>query len=179
MHSHSHMAFTRPWGGFAFKDGRIRKKLTFDGVRFLMKHDLDLIPDLSIESITDRAAFSSLGKAVLFFQVAWFCLNCASRLGEHLSLSLLEVSTLAHGICTLASFAVWSYKPQNIDEPTWISTSGSSAKEVRARWALSLIEGLKLHKSWTPHCLPNVQEHWHEKGVHLLTASPRDPPQRL
>ncbi len=50
-------------GGFAFKDGRIRKKLTFDGVRFLMEHDLDLIPDLSIESITDRAAFSSLGKA--------------------------------------------------------------------------------------------------------------------
>ncbi len=120
-------------GGFAYfaldDGGEVSQtpvKLTSRGVRFLMEHEPDLIPD--------RSKSSSLGNMLLFFQVAWFCLSCASRLGEHLPLSLLEVTTLAHGLCTLASYAARRPKPQNIDEPTWISMEGE-----RAREALSLL----------------------------------------
>ncbi len=97
-----------------------------------MKHEPDLIPDLPLTSIIDRSKSNSLGKALLFVQVAWFCLSCASRLGEHLPLSLLEVSTLAHGLCTLGCYAVWWSKPLNIDEPTWIQIGNEHAREAAA-----------------------------------------------
>lgn len=64
-------------GGFACvaldedgKFGQRRVKFTAKGIRFLMKHEPDLIPDLSLTSITDRSESSSLGKALLFVQVA-------------------------------------------------------------------------------------------------------------
>ncbi len=97
-----------------------------------MKHEPDLIPDLSLTSITDRSESSSLGKAVVVRSGSVFCLNCASRLGEKLPLSLLEVSTLAHGLCTLASYTMWWFKPLNIDEPTWIPMSDKHAQETLA-----------------------------------------------
>jgi len=103
--------------------GQTRAKITVDGMLYLMEHAPDVIPDLSETSITDRSKSSSLGKAVFIVQVAWFCLNCAFRLGEYLPLSLLEVSTLAHGLCTLVLCLVWLFKPLNIDEPTLITVT--------------------------------------------------------
>ncbi|KLO14048.1 hypothetical protein SCHPADRAFT_827007, partial [Schizopora paradoxa] len=118
--------FYATMGGFAFKksvseDGRWcsrPQKLTIKGVKFVMQHAPDLIPDIPITSITDRSKSNSLGKTLLAVQVAWFCLNCASRLAECLPLSLLEVSTLAHGLFTLSSYAMWWSKPLSVEEPT-------------------------------------------------------------
>ncbi len=116
-------------GGFAIafppeNDGtEKRAKLTVKDIQKIIDHEPDfIIPKFQVPltSITDRSKSSSLGKALLFVQVSWFCLNCASRLAQRLPLSLLEVSTLAHGVCTLASYAVWWSKPLNIDEPTLI-----------------------------------------------------------
>jgi len=118
-----------------FPDGQTCVNCTASGVQFLMEHCPDLISDLSLTDITDRAGSSSLGKTLLIVQVVWFCLNCASRLREHLPLSLLEVSTLAHGLCTLASYALWWSKPQNINAPTWIPDGGSEQLQL-ARKAL-------------------------------------------
>ncbi|KLO14051.1 hypothetical protein SCHPADRAFT_967020 [Schizopora paradoxa] len=132
--------FYATMGGFAFrqsvgKDGcwcSQPLKLTVDGVKFVVQHEPDLIPDLPITSIADRSKSNSLGKALLVVQVAWFCLNCASRLAERIPLSLLEVSTLAHGLFTLSSCAMWWSKPLTIDEPTWISLGDNRAKELLA-----------------------------------------------
>ncbi len=140
--------FYATMGGFAIAfppadDGtESRANLTVENIRSLMKDKPDfIIPKLQVPltSITDRSKSSSLGKALLFVQVAWFCLNCASRLAQRLPLSLLEVSTLAHGVCTLASYAVWWSKPLNIDEPTLIHVQSQEchgigpASKVRAR----------------------------------------------
>ncbi len=95
-------------GGFAIAfpaadDGTARRaKLTVKNIRSLMEDEPDfIIPKLQVPltSITDRSKSNSLGKALLTVQVVWFCLNCASRLAQRLPLSLLEVSTLAHGVC--------------------------------------------------------------------------------
>ncbi|KAI3611655.1 hypothetical protein WG66_007704, partial [Moniliophthora roreri] len=110
--------------------GCTRMSITAEGIRFLMKHDPDLIPDLSETSITDRTQASSLSKAVLLLQVLWFCTNCASRLGQGLPLSLLEVSTVAHGLCTLVTYVLWWSKPLNVAEPTTIS--GEHAQQACA-----------------------------------------------
>ncbi|KLO14046.1 hypothetical protein SCHPADRAFT_827045 [Schizopora paradoxa] len=120
--------FYATMGGFAIKhvdDNGVEtspiKKLTHGGVTELMKRYPDSIPDLSLESITDREKSTNLGKALLIVQVLWFCLNCVSRLAEQLPLSLLEVTTLAHGLFTLLSYAMWWSKPLNIDAPTQVT----------------------------------------------------------
>ncbi len=143
-------AFYATMGGFAIafppaNDGTEgRATLTVENIRSLIEREPDfIIPKLQVHltSITDRSKSTSLGKALLSVQVAWFCLTCASRLAQRLPLSLLEVSTLAHGVCTLASYAVWWFKPLNIDEPTLIDAIPSlveygikPVRKVRARY---------------------------------------------
>ena len=97
---------------------------------YIMKHFPDLIANVSEETILDRAQSNGMSKALLIVQVAWFCTNCASRLIQRLPLSLLEVSTAAHGLCTLLTYFVWWSKPPNIPEPMILR--GKEAREVYA-----------------------------------------------
>ena len=84
----------------------------------IMEHFPHIITDIAEDYILDQAASSSLSKALLVVQVVWFCTNCASRLFQHLPLSLLEVSTAAHSFCTLLTYFVWWSKPLNVAAPT-------------------------------------------------------------
>ena len=103
----------------------------FDTLVYIMKHFPHIITDIMEDEILDRAASSSLGKALLIVQVAWFCTNCASRLLQRLPLSLLEVSTAAHASCTLLTYIVWWSKPLNVATPTLLRE-----KEAREVYAL-------------------------------------------
>ncbi|KLO05558.1 hypothetical protein SCHPADRAFT_814071, partial [Schizopora paradoxa] len=138
--SHTYTRFYAAMGGFAFsipdtrrdtssKDvhrflpaDQTRMAITPAGVEFLIKHDPELIPFLLKTSITDRSRSNGLSKALLFIQVAWFCLpvSCLSRWMDGLSLSLLEITTIAHAMCTMLSYTIWWNKPRNIEEPTLI-----------------------------------------------------------
>ena len=105
---------------------------------YIMKHFPHVIPDLSEEFITDRVESNSMSKALLIMQVGWFCMNCASRLIQQLPLSLLEVSTAAHGLCTLLTYFVWWSKPLNVAEGT--TMTGKEAREVHALLMCSNVE---------------------------------------
>jgi hypothetical protein len=105
---------------------------------YIMKHFPHIIPDLPEESMTDRAESNSLSKALLIIQVGWFCTNCASRLIQRLPLSLFEVSTAAHGLCTLLTYFVWWAKPLNVAEGT--AMTGKEAREVHALLMCSKVE---------------------------------------
>lgn len=123
-------------GGYAFdvpnedennvdvEESKRRAILTPEGVQFLMVYDPDLILADPVTSITDRSKSNVFNKALLVAQVAWFCVSCVSRLADGLPLTLIEIITAAHGLCTLATYAVWWYKPLNIDEPTLIREHG-------------------------------------------------------
>jgi hypothetical protein len=97
---------------------------------YIMKNFPDIIPDITEESITDRAESSVLSNALLIVQVGWFCANCLSRLMQHLPLSLIEISTVARGFCALVTYFVWWSKPQNVAGP--IPMKGQRAREVHA-----------------------------------------------
>ncbi|PSR77132.1 hypothetical protein PHLCEN_2v8040 [Hermanssonia centrifuga] len=135
-------------GGFVFDastepkflpNSYTRAILTPAGLRVLLEHDPELIPDLSEAEIMDKSKADGLAKALLLFQALWFCTNCVSRLAQGLPLSLLEVTTFAHAFCTFFTYLLWWHKPLNIREPTLIS--GERAREVCAyMWMASRIK---------------------------------------
>ncbi|KLO08945.1 hypothetical protein SCHPADRAFT_944017 [Schizopora paradoxa] len=119
-------------------------KLTAEGLQFLKQYDPHLVPYMTRAMISERTKANSFAKAVMSLQVIWFCLNTVSRLNEGLPLSLLEVSTLAHGFCTLLSCATWWCKPLNIDSPSWIRMDTDEATEAFA--LMFIIDGREREK---------------------------------
>jgi len=109
---------------------RSRDAPTPETFLYIMQNFPDIIPDISEESITDRGQSGGLSKAVLIVQVVWFCANCISRLVERLPLSLIEVSTAAHGFCALLTYFAWWSKPLNVAVST--PMRGRKAREVYA-----------------------------------------------
>ena len=125
-------AFYANMGGFAFQDDNnatvdVPKPETFI---YIMTHFPNIITNTRRDTILDRPASSGLDKFVLIVQVAWFCISCGSRLFQRLPLTLLEVSTAAHVLCTLATYFVWWSKPLNVPVPTLLRES--EAQEVYA-----------------------------------------------
>jgi hypothetical protein len=139
---------------------------------YIMKHFPHIIPDIPEESITDRSGSSSLGKALLIFQVGWFCMNCISRIIHQLPLSLLEVSTAAHGVCTLITYFVWWSKPLNVAEGTIMK--GKEALEVHALLMCSkeeYAEALRIAQRIAAGHAPRATNRMNEQGRTILAAN--------
>jgi hypothetical protein len=97
-----------------------RSTLTANGVSLLLKHDPQLLPDVSEEEVKDKSKESSITKLVAFVQAAWFCLSCLARISHRLPISLLELNTFAHALCTLIVYVLWWKKPLNMEHPLLI-----------------------------------------------------------
>ena len=102
----------------------------YETLCYIVKHFPHILTNIPENVILDRAGSNSLSKALLIIQVGWFCTNCGSRLLQHLSLTLLEISTAAHAFCTLATYFVWWSKPMNVATPTLLMDR--EAQEVYA-----------------------------------------------
>ncbi|KAI0758913.1 hypothetical protein C8Q74DRAFT_1372812 [Fomes fomentarius] len=82
------------------------------GVRFLMKHEPALMPDLPLAEIVDKSKAGGVAKAPIARQVLWFCLNCLVRLAQGLPLPLLAAATIADALCALLTYTLWWKKPK-------------------------------------------------------------------
>ena len=122
--------FYAAMGGFAMDSStaeesflpgsRNRVTLTPDGLRFFLQHEPESLPDISEEQINDKSKADGVKKFLVCAQALWFCLQCISRLAQSLPISLLELNTFGHSLCTLLIYLLWWHKPLNIDEPTLI-----------------------------------------------------------
>ena len=141
-------------GGFAFDTSdasevflpgcKTRATVTASGLRFLLDHEPDLLPDISKEQIEDKSKADGLKKFLVCVQATWFCASCISRLASSLPISLLELNAMGHAACALLIYAMWWQKPLDIAEPTLIQ--GYQAHRLLAfMWMSSHVsaEGLK------------------------------------
>lgn len=118
-------------GGFAFDTSnedqnflpgnRTRISLTKLGLDFLTYHEPDLLPDISETQIQDKSKANSLAKTIVCLQALWFCMQCVGRFISKTSISLLELNTFAHSLCTLLTYCLWWYKPLDVEEPSLIT----------------------------------------------------------
>ena len=94
-----------------------RSTLTSNGVSLLLKHEPQLVPDISEEEVKDKSKGSILTKALACIQATWFCLSSILRVSQRLPVSMLELNTFAHALCTLIVYVLWWKKPLNIEQP--------------------------------------------------------------
>jgi hypothetical protein len=78
-----------------------RSTLTPYGVSLLLKHEPQLLPDISEEEVKDKSKGGSLTKFVACIQATWFCLSCIARMSQKMPVSMLELNTFAHALCTV------------------------------------------------------------------------------
>jgi len=95
--------------------------LSGDDLLFLAKNSPESIPNIPESEIRDKSKANGLAKFLVCIQAFWFCVQCISRLAQGLSISLLELNTFAHALCTLLIYFLWWDKPLDIEEPTLLS----------------------------------------------------------
>jgi hypothetical protein len=153
-------------GGFAFSDesllppGITRGTFTPDGFQLFLEHGGEL-PNITKEDIDDKSKSSTLGKLFACTQLLWFCLQCIARKNQGLSLSLLEITTLAHIVFAIFIYAFWWDKPFNVDEPTLVSLRGRELQPLLAyMWMSSALSARSGNKKGVPEfeCIKFVQE---------------------
>ncbi|KAK3986120.1 hypothetical protein QBC44DRAFT_248817 [Cladorrhinum sp. PSN332] len=94
---------------------------TPSGVSMLLRHEPELIPDVSEKEINDKSKGGSWAKFIACAQASWFCIACAGRVSQRLPLSQLELSTFAHALCTVAVYIMWWKKPLDVEIPIFVT----------------------------------------------------------
>ena len=138
-------SFFAAMGGFAFDThgekanflprNRRRITLTSEGINYLLKNKPSLVPDIPETTIKDKSKGSWVTKLITCLQAMWFCAQCLARWNQGISVSLLELNTLAHALCAFLIYFFWWNKPLDIEEP--IAIHGESMHRVAAFMCLS------------------------------------------
>jgi hypothetical protein len=121
--------FYAAMGGFAIDGSKTERpflpkvhenlKFTKTGIKILIRYGyIDEFGDISVDGIRDKGKSSSIAKVLVAIQTLWFCTQLVARLAQYLPISLLELNTFAHGICTIFAIYFWWDKPQDIEQPT-------------------------------------------------------------
>jgi len=80
-----------------------------------------ILPDISLGSISDKSKADSLAKTLALAQASWLILDTISRWAQSLTVTTLELNTVAHALCALLVFYIWWHKPLDVTEPTRIT----------------------------------------------------------
>jgi hypothetical protein len=113
-----------------------------DGLILMAKKAPDLVPDISKDEIMDKSQRFSLISAIVAVQVTWFTFQVISRLAMRHSLTLLEINTFAHCICTALLPLIWLSKPRDIRFPHVLSIQTHEQQKFYAAAIMSSRLGL-------------------------------------
>ncbi|KZP21841.1 hypothetical protein FIBSPDRAFT_740000, partial [Athelia psychrophila] len=106
-------AFLVTMGGFNFhnEDGPLYPLSPANVIELVGRGHL--VPPTADE-IANQSKGDTLSKGVAIAQTMWFVVQCIARHAEHLTVTSLEVMTLAYTVMTLAMYAAWWAKPLNV-----------------------------------------------------------------
>ena len=106
--------------------------------------------NITRESIWDRSKADLFAKGFALIQTSWLLIQCISRVIQQLSITPLELFSLAFILPTIATGFFWANKPQNVEEPSVINTewliadilksAGDAAKEPYIDTPMDFVE---------------------------------------
>lgn len=122
-------AFYADMGGFLLHSpDYISFPITAKQVHYLVKQRYLPVPNITKEEIWDKSKADMFAKIIAGFQAAWLVAQVIARGIKHLSVTLLELSTVALITCTGAALLFWFNKPLNVETPTNLKLEFSIAE---------------------------------------------------
>ena len=122
-------SFFAGMGGFVFDTedadclpyirGSPRLIVTAHGVAKLAEHGH--LPNIPETLIADKSKADFVAKVFATLQASWFLVQCVARWKARLTITLLELNTLAHVFCALLIYLLWMNKPYDVHEPIRIT----------------------------------------------------------
>lgn len=124
--------------------------VTSKHIHVLFKHGLITLDAITPASIDDRSKTDGVAKLFTIVQTAWFILQCIARLIQKISITTLELSTVAFVVCTIGTNIMWWSKPKDVFVPivlkidhtledllvlTGCSIQDAKSKEVSWKWS--------------------------------------------
>lgn len=120
----------------------------------------------------------------------WFCIQCLTRFTQRLAISLLELNTFGHALCTLFIYFMWWNKPLDIQEPEQIMIKTLELSAYIARMCRESgfeytgrtvrFDGFGSETEWTRLTLPvryresSIHGHiWRSRGVRTFFSTTR------
>ena len=102
-------------GGFAIFEGdKVHHVVTAEELDDLLKNGEIRITE---KEIRDKGRGDALSKGLVLIQTTWFILQCIARKVAHLPITELELVTLAFAALNFVTYALWWYKPLNVECP--------------------------------------------------------------
>ncbi|TFK35042.1 hypothetical protein BDQ12DRAFT_326889 [Crucibulum laeve] len=102
-------------GGFILYDAgtpyQVLSAEDFD--RLIDAGEID-VPKITRKEIRDKSKSDGLSKALVILQTSWFIIQCVIRKIDNLSITHLEVATLAFTLLNGVMYVFWWHKPLNV-----------------------------------------------------------------
>ncbi len=113
--THGFFAFM---GGFQLvkEDGSTKQLRKLEPFQSILSGEID-IPKIRLEEIMDRSKGDDIAKVIALIQTTWFAMQVINRAAQHLPITALEITTLAHVSLNVLIYWCWWNKPLNIRFP--------------------------------------------------------------
>jgi hypothetical protein len=121
-------------GGFMlYDDDQPKGILTFDFFRDLIEGKAIDFPRITEDDIRDRSKGDAFSKGLVILQTSWFILQCIARWSQHLSLTELELVTLAFAAFNGVMYYLWWNKPLDVRRafPIYLRKEIDASKQYR------------------------------------------------
>nr|GAT44796.1 predicted protein [Mycena chlorophos] len=77
---------------------------------------LEDIKAIKLKVIQDKSKGDAFSKSIALGQILWFIIQGAARLQQHLSITELDIITLAFSVVNLFIWYLWWNKPLNVEQ---------------------------------------------------------------
>lgn len=116
-------AFFADMGGFVLQAPDF-PPFPIDGQQllYLVEKGYTPYPHVDISITRDKNKADGFARAVMLIQISWFSVQCVGRAIQHLTLSTLELSTVAFIFCAVNTLYFWYHKPLDVEIPIHLTT---------------------------------------------------------
>ncbi|KAF2738084.1 hypothetical protein EJ04DRAFT_486788 [Polyplosphaeria fusca] len=132
------LSFFALMGGIAVRDSTGHAfRLPPSQLEPLLRKQCINIGDIDSQQVHDKSKGDPFTKAIAFIQITWFFLQLIGRVAAHLSITTLELFTLAYVACALWTYIFWWNKPKDVTVPLTISATSALAPQLQDTFAES------------------------------------------
>jgi len=89
----------------------------------LLTSGLATFPQIRMKDIKYKSKADSFAKVFVLAQSSWLVINIIARAANKLSVSPIEIITLAYVVCAFIIYRLWWSKPKDIEVPMMIRFS--------------------------------------------------------